>query len=114
MNFGAVPIGEIEFDVFNRHELIPILMALQHLYVNCKPLLEEMLDLIKDDNCQATQAQAGLQGDGLLGSAGACRPAAGANLDYDQLSDLANSHSKVREMLVMARWTPSVTPKHDP
>jgi len=22
MNFGAVPIGEIEFDVFNRHELI--------------------------------------------------------------------------------------------
>jgi len=27
MAIGALPIGEIEFDVFNRHELVPILMA---------------------------------------------------------------------------------------
>lgn len=30
MPLGAVPIAEIEFDVFCRHELVPILMALQH------------------------------------------------------------------------------------
>ena len=28
---GAVPIAEIEFDVFNRHELIPILLVLSAL-----------------------------------------------------------------------------------
>jgi hypothetical protein len=27
MAIGAVPIGDIEFDVFNRHELVPILVG---------------------------------------------------------------------------------------
>ena len=34
MAIGAVPIVQIEFDVFFRHESIPILMALQNLCVN--------------------------------------------------------------------------------
>ena len=49
MAIGALPIAEIEFDVFNRHELVPILMALQHLYVNRPQLLEEICTLIRAD-----------------------------------------------------------------
>jgi hypothetical protein len=49
MSIGALPIAEIEFDVFNRHELVPILMALQHVYVNRPQLLEEICTLIQAD-----------------------------------------------------------------
>jgi hypothetical protein len=49
MVIGAVPVAEIEFDVFNWHELVPIFMALQHLYVNLPQVLEEICTLIKAD-----------------------------------------------------------------
>ena len=111
MNFGAVPIGEIEFDVFNRHELIPILMALQHLYVKCKPLLEEMLDLIKDDIAKQPKPKRGCKGMGYWEVLVLAGLRLGANLDYDQLSDLANSHSKVREMLGHGPLDPKRYPK---
>jgi hypothetical protein len=48
ITFGTVPMSNIKFDIFCRHELVPILMALQHLYFN-KPVLNEILDLIKED-----------------------------------------------------------------
>lgn len=99
MSFGAVPIAKIEFDVFNRHELVPILMALQHLYVNCKPLLEEILALIKADIAKQPKPKLGCKGMGYWQVLVLAGLRLGANLDYDQLSDLANSHSKVREML---------------
>ena len=111
MNFGAVPIGEIEFDVFNRHELIPILMALQHLYVKCKPLLEEMLDLIKVDLAKQPKPKRGCKGMGYWEVLVLAGLRLGANLDYDQLSDLANSHSKVREMLGHGPLDPKRYPK---
>jgi len=111
MSFGAVPIGEIEFDVFNRHELIPILMALQHLYVKCKPLLEEMLDLIKVDIAKQPKPKLGCKGMGYWEVLVLAGLRLGANLDYDQLSDLANSHSKVREMLGHGPLDPKRYPK---
>ena len=81
MSFGAVPIGEIEFDVFNRHELIPILMALQHLYVNCKPLLEEMLALIKVDIAKQPKPKLGCKGMGYWEVLVLAGLRLGANLD---------------------------------
>jgi hypothetical protein len=32
ITFGTVPMSNIKFDIFCRHKLVPILMALQHLY----------------------------------------------------------------------------------
>ena len=49
MTIGATAISEIEFDIYSRHELVPILMALQHLYVNRRSCIEEICSLIKDD-----------------------------------------------------------------
>jgi hypothetical protein len=48
ITFGTVPMSNIKFDIFCRHELVPILMALQQLYFN-KPVLNEILVLIKED-----------------------------------------------------------------
>jgi hypothetical protein len=48
ITFGTVPMSNINFDIFCRHELVPILMALQHLYFD-KSALKEILDLIKKD-----------------------------------------------------------------
>jgi hypothetical protein len=45
MPLGAVPIAEIEFDVFCRHELVPIHMALQHLYGNRPQVTDEICTL---------------------------------------------------------------------
>ena len=78
MTIGAVPIAEIGFDMFNRHELVPILMALQHLYMNRPQVLEEICTLIKADISRAAEAQAGLPRAQLLGGAGALGPAAGS------------------------------------
>ena len=49
MAIGCVSIEEIEFDVFCRHELVPILMALQHLYVNSRQTLTKICALIEKD-----------------------------------------------------------------
>ena len=45
---GATPMAEIEIDYGSRHELVPILMALQHLYLNCSPVVKDILSLIPD------------------------------------------------------------------
>ena len=111
MTFGTVPIAEIEFDVFSRHELVPILMALQHLHVNCKPVLEEILDLIKADIANQPKPKLGCRGMGYWQVLVLASLRLGANLDYDQLSDLASSHSKVREMLGHGPLDPKRYPK---
>jgi len=111
MTFGTVPIAEIEFDVFSRHELVPILMALQHLHVNCRPVLEEILDLIKADIAKQPKPKLGCRGMGYWQVLVLASLRLGANLDYDQLSDLASSHSKVREMLGHGPLDPQRYPK---
>jgi hypothetical protein len=47
MSLGSVPIAEIEFDASWCHELVLILMALQHLYVNLPRVLDEICELIQ-------------------------------------------------------------------
>ena len=42
---GAVAIKDIEFDLTSRHELVPILMALQYLYLHRKDALDITLGL---------------------------------------------------------------------
>lgn len=111
MSFGTVPIAEIEFDVFSRHELVPILMALQHLHVNCRPVLEEILELIKADIARQPKPKLGCKGMGYWQILVLAGLRLGANLDYDQLSDLANSHTKVREMLGHGPLDPKRYPK---
>lgn len=74
---GATPIEEIEFDYGCRHELVPILMALQHLYVNCRPVVAEILSLIAKDIGPDQNARRGCIGHEPLGESRLGRVAAG-------------------------------------
>ena len=111
MPLGAVPIAEIEFDVFCRHELVPILMALQHLYVNRPQVIDEICTLIEADITAQPSPKLGCTGltywEVLVLSA----LRLGANLDYDQLSDLATCHQKIRQMMGISHWDQKRYPK---
>jgi hypothetical protein len=111
MTLGAVPIAEIEFDVFSRHELVPILMALQHLYVDRPQVLEEICALIKADISRQPDPKLGCIGMSQWEVLVLCALRLGANLDYDQLSDLATCHQKVREMMGLSHWDQKRYPK---
>jgi hypothetical protein len=108
---GSVPIAEIEFDVFCRHELVPILMALQHLYVNRPQVLDEICVLIEADITRQPSPKLGCTGLTYWEILVLAALRLGANLDYDQLSDLATCHKKVREMMDISRWEEKRYPK---
>jgi len=111
MTIGMIPIEEIEFDVFSRHELAPILMALQYLYVHHMDVVTEICELIENDVCGTSDVRNGRNGLSaweilVLAS---CR--LGSNLDYDQLSDLATNHRKIRQMMELDDFDQKRYPK---
>ena len=83
MKLGTRPIAEIQFDVFSRHELVPILMALQHLYVNCPETIAEMLALIEADISRCPNPKLGCKGVSYWEVLVLAALRLGANLDYD-------------------------------
>ena len=92
ITFGTVPMSNIKFDIFCRHELVPILMALQHLYFN-KPVLNEILDLIKEDIVEDKDEKLGCSGMHYWEILVLASVRLGCDLDYDALHDLANNHA---------------------
>ena len=111
MAIGSVPIAEIEFDVFCRHELVPILMALQHLYVNRPQVINEICALIEADITTQPSPKLGCTGLTYWEVLVLAALRLGANLDYDQLSDLATCHRKIRQMMGISDWEPKRYPK---
>ena len=49
MSLGAIGISEIEFDIYCRHEIVPILTALQYLYVKRPNVMKKICNLIQVD-----------------------------------------------------------------
>lgn len=111
MTFGSVPIAEIEFDVFCRHELVPILMALQHLYVNRPRVLDEVCALIEADITRQPSSKLGCTGLTYWEILVLSALRLGSNLDYDQLSDLATWHRRIRQMMGISDWDSKRYPK---
>ena len=108
---GSKPIGKIQFDIYSRHELIPILMALQHIYSHCKDALEKILELIAEDICGAKKTKMGCVGLSHWENLVLTSLRLGCNLNYDQLSDLATNHRKIREMLGITEWNDKKFPR---
>ena len=111
MRLGSVPIAEIEFDVFSRHELIPILMALQHLYVNRPQVRDEICALIQADITRQPNPKLGCTGLSHWEILVLSALRLGGNLDYDQLSDLAACHCKISQMMEISNWDAKRYPK---
>ena len=95
-------MSNIKFDIFCRHELVPILMALQHLYFN-KPVLYEILDLIKEDIVEDKDERLGCFGMHYWEILVLASVRLGCDLNYDALHDLANNHATLRDIMQISR-----------
>jgi IS5 family transposase len=97
----TTPIERVSFQLNCRHELIPILVALQHIYGQPE-VCQRLLRLIQQDvnkDTRATRGRAGLSYWEILVLA-AVR--LGCNCDYDALQDLAENHRTLRHILGVA------------
>lgn len=101
MTFGTVSIKEIEFDIFSRHEITPILMSLQHLYVHEKDTLDEILNFIKRDINLDNSNKHGCCGLNYWEILVLASVRLGCDLDFDALQDLADNHRNLRQMLMV-------------
>jgi len=98
MTIGGVGIGNIEFDLNCRHEIVPILIALQRIYTKRK-LLNKVLELIKKDVLGTKEENRGAYGLDYWEILVLAAVRHGCALDYDALHDLANNHKKLRQIM---------------
>lgn len=98
-SLGTIGISEIEFNIYCRHEIVPILMALQHLYVNRRCTIKKICELIQADLLNGSSHKRGCNGLSSWEALILASVRLGCNLDYDQLSDLADNHVKLRQLM---------------
>lgn len=96
---GAIPIGKIELDITSRHKMIPILMALQYLYVNCYDVIEKILELISNDISPNESSNKGRIGMTFWDSLVMASVRLGCDFTYDHLAELGSNHIKIRQIL---------------
>ena len=95
--FGVVPIGEVSINLKSRHELPPVLFALQYVFND-----EEMstkIFAILEAHVLSGKKKTGRSGMSLweilvFGVTKLC-----LNADFDRLHDLANNHNELRGIL---------------
>ena len=98
-SLGTIGISEIEFNIYCRHEIVPILMALQRLYVNRRGTIKKICELIQADLLNGRSQKRGCNGLSSWEALVLASVRLGCNLDYDQLSDLADNHVKLRQLM---------------
>ena len=98
MKFGETPIDQIKFDLRARDEIPKLLMGLQYLY--CTPgIRNKVFDILKQlipDGIDSKKGRPGMDLWRIL-VLGTIR--LNFNWDYDKMQDIANNHSRLRQML---------------
>src|SRR5436305_5664600 len=97
----TTPIGRVSFQLHCRHELIPILVALQHLYGRPE-VCQQILQLLQRDINKDTRATRGRTGLSYWEVLVLAAVRLGCNYDYDALQDLAENHRTLRQILGVA------------
>jgi IS5 family transposase len=99
----CTPVDQVQLNTQCRHEIVPYLRSLQHIYGNRK-LCKELLDLVAKDVNGESSADLGREGMTywqILVLAAARRE---LNLDYDALQDLAENHRNLRCIMELGDW----------
>lgn len=97
LSFGVVPIGLVKINLKSRHELPPVLFALQHVF-NDEELSEEVFKILEgkvlDGKKRTGRTGMSLWEILVFGVSKLC-----LNADFDYLHDLANNHRELRGIL---------------
>ncbi len=101
MTIGIVPISKIEFNLCSRHEIVPILLALQYLYIEQNESLMAICELIKNDVVTNQSDHLGCTGLNYWEILVLSSVRLGCDLDYDALQDLADNHKILRQMMMV-------------
>jgi hypothetical protein len=96
-------IDEVELNLECRHEMIPILRALQHIYSR-PDVRDGILELIAKDVNQDSRTDCGREGFDYWQVLVLAAVRLGCNLNYDQLQDLAEEHRKLRQIMGIGQW----------
>jgi hypothetical protein len=103
LGLDSTLIFDIEFDLNSRHEIVPILMALQHIYSQ-PHRLNKILQLVEADVVDHIQKGKGTPGMDCWEIIVLAAVRLGSDLDYDALVDLANNHRTLRQMMQLGDW----------
>lgn len=97
----AVP--NVKLNLNCRHELIPVLRALQHVYQHAE-LRDQMLALVAQDVNRDSVDDRGRKGLDYWTILVLAAVRLGCGLDYDQLQDLAENHRVLRQIMGIGDW----------
>jgi IS5 family transposase len=103
LKLDCLPISEVLLNLNCRDEIIPILRALQHLYVD-EPLRREVLALVGRDVNQNSSRKHGRRGLNYWEITVLAGVRLGCNLDYDKLQDLAENHRRLQQIMGIGEW----------
>jgi IS5 family transposase len=99
----CTPVSQVELNPQCRHEIVPFLHALQHIYSNRK-LREQLLELVAKDVSRESAANRGRRGMTYWQILVLAAARLELNLDYDALQDLAENHRNLRHIMEMGDW----------
>ena len=101
--FGSCPISDLQLNLNGRDEIIPILAALQHTFIQPK-LRAKLCRLVANDLNTESRRDVGRPGfdDWQIIVLAVVRH--GCDLDYDKLQNLAEEHRSLRLLLQIGDW----------
>ena len=97
LTFGTIPIGEVVINKKSRHQLAPVLIALQYAF-NDKELSEEIFKLL-EKKILGGKKKTGCYGMSLWEILVLGVVKLSLEIDFDFLHDLSNSHTELRGIL---------------
>lgn len=107
-HFKATPIAALQLNLQCRDEIIPVLAALQHIYLD-GDLRRKVTGFVAADVSDDTRRDTGRPGfdDWQVLVLGTLRMT--CDLDYDKLQDLAENHASIRTLLGVEGWDQDVS-----
>ena len=96
-------ISNVSLNLGCRDEIIPILAALKHIYMQPK-LRDDILQAVARDVNRDSSRKRGRKGMDYWPILVLAAVRLGCNFDYDRLHDLAEQHRALRQMMGIGDW----------
>jgi len=97
------PIAHLQLNFNCRDEIVPILAALKHIYLQPK-LRDEILRAVARDVNRDSSPKRGREGMDYWPILVLAAVRLGCNFDYDRLQDLAEQHRALRQVMGVGEW----------